>query len=435
MSMVFCAETSGEAFDGRSQKRSRLEMDAGVSLWAGLQSDVLGMVLCFLPCLADRTSMLSVCRQWHATSRDHVLLPPRHPLLVLPQLRFSCFCSGAALTASLRAWMPEDVEANDVRFVGSFKGWLVGVTPSKDHSSRGFDGECFMVNLFSHKVLRLPPLIKRLHHGFSGYSRKALPIINGSGEVNFTTNNIYKMSLRRVVLSAAPDSGSKCIVVASSYHTITQTLALWQPGMISWQVCDGLAGPKDLVFYQGKLYVLSRFLVRLYIFELEEDERGVIVSRVEHCVTTLLHNHHIRPGDVLSNMVVWRGKLLLIIRRYDTSSLRRALCEVEVFALDFSTNPYGCTTIHSFEGDCIFVDSCSCSSLSAGLYDGAEGDLIYFVDQYSKYDGNSFKPSYDTFVYNMRDGTTRPFAVELSPHNFGAPKDKLAVPLWLSPLA
>jgi hypothetical protein len=207
--------------------------------------------------------------------------------------------------------------------------------------------------------------------------------------------------------------------------------------MKSWHGCDGLpiVGPKDFAFYQGKLYVLLRFIPRLYAFELEEDDHGVVVSRVEHCGIEPLHEHRIQGRGVLScNIVVWRGNLLLTIRRYDATGkfcTKRTLRQVEVFALDFSTNPCGLTEIHSFDGDSIFVDSCSCNSFPAGLYDGVEGDLVYFVDQYSKYDGGSFDPSYDTFVYNVRNGTARPFVVELSPHNFGAPRGKLDVPLWL----
>jgi len=208
--------------------------------------------------------------------------------------------------------------------------------------------------------------------------------------------------------------------------------------MKSWHVCDGLpiVGPKDFAFYQGKLYVLLRFIPRLYAFELKEDDRGVVVSRVEHCGIEQLHEHRVQDPGVLScNIVVWRGSLLLIIRRYDTNrfSPKRALHQVEVFALDFSTNPCGLTEIHSFDGDSIFVDSCGCNSFPAGLYDGVEGDLVYFVDQYSKYEyvGGCFNPSYDTFVYNVRNGTARPFAVELSPDNFGAPRGKLDVPVWL----
>jgi hypothetical protein len=64
----------------------------------------------------------------------------------------------------------------------------------------------------------------------------------------------------QVVLSAAPDSGSKYIVAASSNHRCLSELFLWQPGMISWHVCFGvhIDGPKDIAFYQGKLYVLLR---------------------------------------------------------------------------------------------------------------------------------------------------------------------------------
>jgi hypothetical protein len=130
---------------------------------------------------------------------------------------------------------------------------------SKD-GYRKFDGECFLVNAFSHEVVRLPHLSTFSH--LSAYSRKALPVIpvnSGFGEVYFTTGDIYTMLLRKVVLSASPDSGSKCVVAASSYHGITHTLALWQAGMKAWHFCDGVpvAGPKELAVHQGKLYVLS----------------------------------------------------------------------------------------------------------------------------------------------------------------------------------
>ncbi|KAF8700135.1 hypothetical protein HU200_034501 [Digitaria exilis] len=241
------------------------------------------------------------------------------------------------------------------------------------------------------------------------------------------------------VLCAGSFQGSKCIVVASTFNGITQTLAFCQPGMKSWHVCDGLpiAGPKDFAFYQGKLYVLLRFLARLHAFELEEGDHGVVVSRVEHCVIEGLHDHHIQHiGKLSCNIVVWRDNLLLIVRRYDTTGNgfprpNRELHQVQVFVLDFSTNPCGLTEIHNFDGDCVFVDSCGCNSFPASLYDGAEGDRFYFVDQYSKYDVNSFDPSYDTFVYTVRNGRTRPLATELSPDNFGAPNGNLDVPLLL----
>ncbi|RLM58685.1 hypothetical protein C2845_PM18G10440 [Panicum miliaceum] len=314
--MGFGVGTSSEVFDETPRKRSKLEIDVVVASWAGLPSDILVVVLGLLPCFADRASVGAVCHHWRSVGRSDILLGlhPPLPLLVLPRFRLWCLCSGVPMRATWRVQMPQEVAADDVRCVGSFQGWLVGVAPVRDRGAcyRKFDGECFMMNAFSHEVVHLPHL-SSFNHGLSGYSRKALPIIpvnNGFGEVYFTTNDKYTMSLHKVVLSASPDSGSKCIVVASSFHTITQTLALWQPGMKSWHVCDGLpiVGPKDFAFYQGKLYVLLRFILRLYAFELEEDDHGVVVSRVEHCGIEPLHEHRIQGRGVLScNIVVWRG--------------------------------------------------------------------------------------------------------------------------------
>ena len=71
------------------------------------------------------------------------------------------------------------------------------------------------------------------------------------------------------------------------------------------------------------------------------------------------------------NMVVWRGKLLLIIRSFSQHTYRIMECKphsVEVFALDFSIRPCGFTQIHNFDGDCIFVQKSCCRPFSAGLH-------------------------------------------------------------------
>ena len=78
-------------------------------------------------------------------------------------------CFGVPMRATWRVQMPQEVAAGDVRCVGSFQGWLVGVAPVRDHGAyyRKFDGECFMVNAFSHEVVRLPP-VANLEFGFRG---------------------------------------------------------------------------------------------------------------------------------------------------------------------------------------------------------------------------------------------------------------------------
>ncbi|CAL4980265.1 unnamed protein product [Urochloa decumbens] len=310
-------ERSGVMLDEMPQTRSRSEFDAGVSLWAGLLPDILGVVLRFFPCLADRARLRSVCRQWRVGVQGclHVLPPPL-PILVLPEFKFSSLSEKGELMPVRCVSVPKEVAADDLRCVGSFDGWLVGVTPSKkrnDKYYRDADGECFLVNAFSRKVIHLPPL-SNSHYDYDAYSRKSLRVINGCSEVHFGANDVYTMSLCQVVLSASPDPGSKYIVVASSYHKGAPVLALWQPGMTLWHVCSGvdIDGLKDLAFYQGKLYVLLRHRTRLFSCELEEDDRGFIVSRIECCLTELPHNDPYQEGGAIScNMVVWRGELWL----------------------------------------------------------------------------------------------------------------------------
>ncbi|CAL4980262.1 unnamed protein product [Urochloa decumbens] len=381
-------DRSGVMFDGMPQTRSRSEFDAGVSLWAGLQPDILGVVLRFLPALLT-------------APENGELMPVR------------------------RVPVPKEVAADDLSCVGSFDGWLVGVTPSKERSQKCFrdtDGECFLVNAFSRKVVRLPELCN-WHHN-SAYSSKHLPVVNGGYEVHFCANDIYRLSLCQVVLSSSPDSGVKYIVAAYSNHKGTSRIALWQPGMMLWHYWSGIDidGPKDLAFHQRKLYVLLRHRTRLFTCELEEDDRGFMVSHVELCLTELPRVRPYREGGAIScNMVVWCGELLLIIRHYTHDFCNREVLRVEVFALDVNTKPYGLNEIHSFSGDCIFVGSGGCKSFPASLHDGVEGDLIYFVP-------DDWKPR-DRFVYSMRDGTMRPFASQLLACYFDKPEENLDFPV------
>ncbi|CAM0873905.1 unnamed protein product [Alopecurus aequalis] len=426
--------THGEVFDHRSPKRPGA--DAGRELvpeaapWADIQPDMLRLVLRLLPCFADRAGVRSVCHHWRAIACSHGVAPPL-PLLMLPKLRFSIFSSDGALTAVRRLPLPKELVADGVRWMGSFQGWLVGVQPSK--YCRGADGKCFLLNAFSHKVVHLPHLSAFNFFNYSCYTTSTLRIINGSGVLHcLVSAREYTMSFHNVVLSASPDSGSKCIVAATSGMDTTK-LALWRQGMRSWCVCkaDCFAGRNDLAFYQGKLYMLSRSTLCLLAFEIEEDDRGVMVSHVEQCMVEL--RGCVDPIGKNYNLVEWRGKLLVIIR-YSTTTTpddERNILQVKVFSLDFSTNPCALSQIHSLDGECIFVDSCSSRSFPADLYDGVQGDIIYFLDDHNYY--ACFDPSYDTFVYNMRDGTVTPFAVELSPGNFGAPEDNLAHPVWFFP--
>lgn len=148
-----------------------------------------------------------------------------------------------------------------------------------------------------------------------------------------------------------------------------------------------------------------------------------------HVIYPLLRSKH--NYSLRFQMVVWRGKLLLIIRNFDARKIEPEIVKVEVFALDISTSRV--TEIHSFDGDCIFVGNRSCKSFSAGLHVGVQGDLIYFADGYDGVFSYKNRLFDGYMVCNIRDGTIRPLAVEFSPTNSGAPEVHLDIPVWFCP--
>jgi hypothetical protein len=104
------------------------------------------------------------------------VLPPPLLILVLPEFKFSSLSDRGELMPVRRVPVPKEVAADDLRCVGSFDGWLVGVTPSKKRRRgvfRDADGDGFLVNILSRKVICLPQLFN-MHYNYSAYLRKTL---------------------------------------------------------------------------------------------------------------------------------------------------------------------------------------------------------------------------------------------------------------------
>ncbi|RCV38812.1 LOW QUALITY PROTEIN: hypothetical protein SETIT_8G172000v2 [Setaria italica] len=353
------------------------------STWASVHTDILGVVLNFLPCAADRAAVRSVSRHWRAAARGHCLPPPL-PVLVLPKFRFSCLSSRGAMTAPRVPGCPRTRRAMTTV---AWARLAAGLRTAGEFVNNG-NGECFLVNAFSDGVIHLPRL--KANCNASIYS-KSIRIVNDndSGFVHTASGKKYGMLLcNNAVLSATPNSGSKCIVAAIFQYTIC----------IAWG--------SDLAYYHGKLYMIWN-----------------------HVIYPLLRSKH--NYSLRFQMVVWRGKLLLIIRNFDARKIEPEIVKVEVFALDISTSRV--TEIHSFDGDCIFVGNRSCKSFSAGLHVGVQGDLIYFADGYDGVFSYKNRLFDGYMVCNIRDGTIRPLAVEFSPTNSGAPEVHLDIPVWFCP--
>lgn len=394
--------------------------------WADLPADILGLIVSRLPRVDDRARLRSVCRAGRAAARVYGRPPPPLPLLVLSDFSFSALCAGGAMTGTRRIPLPSQEMAAGVRCVGSSDGWLVGVQLNE---GRYFgDSQCFLMNAFYQDVVRLPPPSVNTH-SLDAFS-KSLPIANGSGAVQCTVNGArYVMSFCKVLLSSSPDHDGNCIVAAFSVHRSTASLALWRPGMASWCVCQGgcISKFSDIALYQGKVYMFSKVTTNLFVFDISEDERGLMVSRVERCVTEL--------PDVKDsygqrwNLVEWRGKLLLVVIYLGPEGWYN-ICKVGVFEVDLSTNPFRFTETNSLDGDCIFISPCSSNSFCACPYDGVEDDLIYFIGSLNH--SRNASPL-DKFVYNMRDGTLAPFALEITDDDLRAPDGSRMNPTWLLP--
>ncbi|XP_006663573.1 uncharacterized protein LOC102711205 [Oryza brachyantha] len=397
--------------------------------WAEIPGDIIGVVVGRLPCAEDRARLRSVCQAWRSAAARLHRPPPPLPLLVLSNLTFSGFCPDGAMTETRRIPMPVGLAAaGDVRCVGSCEGWLAVVQQKKARYLG--DSACFLVNHFSRQVVSLPPPFVSTHL-VDVYCR-SLPIINGSGVVECTIHAAqYVMSFCKVILSSPPDSGSMYTVAAISVHRNGAKLALWRPGMTSWCICYGgcISKFSDVAVYQGKFYILSKLTTNLFAFEITEDGHGIMVSRVERCVTELP-----QVKDSYGqrwNLVEWHGKLLLVVRYIGGSEGWHNICKVSVFVMDVSANPFIFTEISSLDGDCIFISPCSSMSFPTHHYDGIEDDLVYFIDGYLYPAKNA--PPFDKFVYNMRDCALAPFAVDISDDNFRASDGRVMSPTWFFP--
>ena len=153
----------------------------------------------------------------------------------------------------------------------------------------------------------------------------------------------------KVVLSSSPDRDCKCIVAAVSVHRSTASLALWRPGMTSWCVCQGGCINKfsDIALYQGKVYMFSKVTTNLFVFDISEDESGLMVSGVGRCVTEL---PEVKDSyGQRWNIVEWHGKLLLVVIYLGLEGWHN-ICKIGVFEVDLSTNPFRFTEINSLDG-------------------------------------------------------------------------------------
>ncbi|KAF8700139.1 hypothetical protein HU200_034505 [Digitaria exilis] len=173
----------------------------------------------------------------------------------------------------------------------------------------------------------------------------------------------------------------------------------------------------------GKLYMLSssEFTTNLIAFDICEDNKGLMISRVEGSVVDLPVVTDIYY-ETLSVVVEWRGKLLMVCKCSGDTEFGHMIVKFRVFEADLSTNPVRCTEIKDLDGDCIFISPCNSKSFRSSDYDGVGEDLVYLID-------GELRP--ENSVYNMKDGTVASLGADELDDKFWVPGGGLMNATWV----
>ncbi|KAM3412773.1 hypothetical protein ACQJBY_004122 [Aegilops geniculata] len=403
--------------------------------WSDLPLDLAGLVLRLLPGYADRARFAAVCPQWRAATRQQ-LRTPSLPLLALPNGTFYslpyeepfCFpgCGFAGYKSACGSWL---------------------VFPRDDG--------CFLVNPFSRATVTLPPLSSvRLRPpsavakwSYEHGSKFAVPYITW-----MHINDSEKLHIVKLILC------SPNLVAALVGVEHTSQILMCQPGALSWSVraCDKCRDFEDMIFYQGKLYVLTEN-ENLLVVNISNDQGTgdpqvsrigrVIKGNGECCYMGGLRLYHVMQ-DENSMPVMPLKKIYLVESRGALLMVRRKIwCQVpepkpgvrgkvvagqnkfEVFEADFEHSRW--IKVSDVGDDQVLFLGRRCSrAVSVSRY-GLLGNRIFFLDDDDEYRIDYYYNEENTScsAYDMRLGSVS------SPHPMISWKHRIETRLaaWLFP--
>ncbi|GJN36317.1 hypothetical protein PR202_gb25166 [Eleusine coracana subsp. coracana] len=330
------------------------------------RAELAGLVLSRLPAYSDRVRFGAVCHHWNFSfSSMKRCLPKPLPCLACPDGTFFC--------------LPR---SESCRFPGT----------TSYHSSCGewllflHDGACYLKDPFSKITLTLPNLSSLCPID------EPVEIINGpvSSEDEVPPESLNMdadMLIDKLIVC------SELIVAATIKIGPHKTVALCRPGDDSWLVSR--LGSKvtlfDIMFYEGKLYVLDESRDLLVIIVWEDDDNGKLsISRIECLIEnetlsfSLIHNG---VSYLQYFLVECNGALLLLSRTiYGMPSDGDSECTpikpvgvgFEVFKVDFRSVRWEDVT--SIGDDVVlFVSKSYSQSVSVSQYK-VKGNCIWFCN-------------------------------------------------------
>lgn len=295
---------------------------------------------------------------------DRSSCPPPLPWLTLPDGTFLSIPGGEIYHVPI----PDDVSCN-----GSVNDWLFLV-----HEAGG----CSLMNPFSNVVLQLPNLSTIWHRETTNTFLDDVPL--------------YKA----VVPSSTDLSQDSVVAVLITDSTFHGVLCICQPPVATDTVSNkDIRQIIDIVFFEGKLYVLASsanlFIIESSLSTYESfDERYLIVF----C-------YYLVESD--GKLLMVRHAIGIFEATLDNMLDHTRTLSFEIFEADLSTG--SCRQwrkISTLGGRALFIGRQS-KSLPASECGIPQEDCIYFIGDYDKRE-NFADPLRDSGVFNMRNGKITP---------------------------
>ncbi|KAL6845349.1 hypothetical protein ACP4OV_024844 [Aristida adscensionis] len=328
--------------------------------WSDLPSELLGIIVLNLFCLADRVNFAAVCRSWRSAAAE---APPPLQLPWLLFLRSADAASFLSLLAGATRRLSLPDGARGARLCGSHGGGWLAVTADGWRRNE-------IVNIFSRARVPLPELLRVPRLGIE-----------------------TRLIVRAVALSAAPTSPG-CL--AAALVCGTSNLAFLRPGLDTrWLAAEAIHGLQDILYHDGEALqgfhaVTSQEVVAVFA---QEGAPGAAALAMARRFYRMQWSRRV-PGassaaGVTRYLVESRGRLLMVVRHFlsaehgDGRTSGFEVLEMEVQAQSDGGHAASWVELDGgLDGRVIFLAR-GCSRAFEASQFGAFKEGIYFLDDTS----------------------------------------------------